>query len=180
MSCVKRRKTHVFIILTSRSFRTNSPSALSSQCPRPNLWESWQSNIFGFCEEKSAFLSSRLAAFTFAWIFSPLGEPRFRLSAFESTFTWKWDTVLKDTNLPSNGHENAAFCVLLPAVGARSNGGRARYIIESKVQWKPFWLATLQYPQNSHLVGRQFSVYYDVCARPKFLLFSKTAQCYET
>ena len=26
----------------------------------------------------------------------------------------------QNTNLPSNGHENAAFCVLLPAVGARS------------------------------------------------------------
>ena len=78
-------------------------------------------NFFRFFEEKSAFLSSRLAVFTFAWIFSPLGDPRFRLSAFESTFPWKWDTVLQNTNLPSNGHENAAFCVLFPAVGARSN-----------------------------------------------------------
>ena len=52
MSCVKRRKTHVFIILTSRSFRTNSPFALSSQCPRPNLWESWQSKFFWFLRRK--------------------------------------------------------------------------------------------------------------------------------
>ena len=50
----------------------------------------------------------------------PLGDPRFRLSAFESTFTWKRDTVLQNTNLPSNGHENAAFCVLFLAMGARS------------------------------------------------------------
>ena len=42
VSCVKRRPTHVFIILTSRSFRTNSPFALSSRCRRLNLWESWQ------------------------------------------------------------------------------------------------------------------------------------------
>ena len=33
------------------------------------------------------------------------------------------------------------------------NGGRAYYIIESKVQWKPFWLATQQYPQNDWLGG---------------------------
>ena len=51
----------------------------------------------------------------------PLGDPRFRLSALESTFTWKWDTVLQNTNSPCNGHENTAFRVLFPAVGARSN-----------------------------------------------------------
>ena len=33
------------------------------------------------------------------------------------------------------------------------NGGRAHYIIESKVQWKPFWLATQLYPQNDWLGG---------------------------
>ena len=33
------------------------------------------------------------------------------------------------------------------------NGGRAHYIIESKVQWKPFWLATQQYPENDWLGG---------------------------
>ena len=37
MSCVKRRQTHVFIILTARSFRKNSPFALTSQCRRLNL-----------------------------------------------------------------------------------------------------------------------------------------------
>ena len=32
--------------------------------------------------------------------------------------------------------------------------GRAHYTIESKVQWKPFWLATqLKYPQNDWLGG---------------------------
>ena len=34
------------------------------------------------------------------------------------------------------------------------NGGRAHYIIESNVQWKPFWLATQQYPQNDWLGGK--------------------------
>ena len=33
------------------------------------------------------------------------------------------------------------------------NGGRAHYIIESKVQWKPFWLAIQQYPENDWLGG---------------------------
>ena len=40
---------------------------------------------------------------------------------------------------------------LLKLPGA--NGGRAHYIIESKVQWKPFWLANQQYPQNDWLGG---------------------------
>ena len=30
----------------------------------------------------------------------------------------------------------------------------AHYIIETKVQWKPFWLATQQYPQNDWLGGK--------------------------
>ena len=33
------------------------------------------------------------------------------------------------------------------------NGGRAHYVIESKVQWKLFGLATQQYPQNDWLGG---------------------------
>ena len=74
MSCVNWRQTHVFIILASRSFRTISAFALSSQCRRLNLWESLQSKTFGFCEEKSAFLSSRLATFTFAWNSPPPSE----------------------------------------------------------------------------------------------------------
>ena len=37
--------------------------------------------------------------------------------------------------------------VLLP------NGGRAHYVIESNVQWQPFWLATQQYPRNDWLGG---------------------------
>ena len=45
------------------------------------------------------------------------------------------------------------------------NGGRANYVIESKVQWKPFWLATQLYPQNDW-TGWQFPVYYDKCAWP--------------
>ena len=32
------------------------------------------------------------------------------------------------------------------------NGGRAHYVIESKVQWQPFWLYTQQY-QNDWLGG---------------------------
>ena len=29
-----------------------------------------------------------------------------------------------------------------------NNGGRVHYVIVSKIQWKPFWLATQLYPQN--------------------------------
>ena len=35
--------------------------------------------------------------------------------------------------------------------GLYFNGGRAHYIIESKVQWKPFCRATQQYPQDDWL-----------------------------
>ena len=38
------------------------------------------------------------------------------------------------------------------------NEGRAHYIIVSKVQWKPLWLATQQYPQNDW-TGWQFTSY---------------------
>ena len=41
------------------------------------------------------------------------------------------------------------------------NGDCAHYIIESKVQWKPFWLATQQYPQNDWLGGNfQYTMTY--------------------
>ena len=36
-----------------------------------NLWESWQPKTFGLCEEKNAFLISRLAAFTLSRISPP-------------------------------------------------------------------------------------------------------------
>ena len=65
----------------------------------------------------------------------PVGDPRFRLSAFELAFTWKWDPVLESTNLPSNDNENAAFCVLFHAVGARSKRGptdRRKTVRESR------------------------------------------------
>ena len=39
------------------------------------------------------------------------------------------------------------------ATESQTNGGRAHYVIESKVQWKPFWLATFLYPQNDWLGG---------------------------
>ena len=42
----------------------------------------------------------------------------------------------------------------LQLLGCSDNGGRAHYIIESKVQWKPFSLATQQYPKNDWLGGK--------------------------
>ena len=45
-----------------------------------------------------------------------------------------------------------------------TNGGRAHYIIESRVQWKPFWLATQQYPQNDWPGGKfPFTMMYTHC-----------------
>ena len=124
LSCVKRRPTHVFIILTSRSFRTNSPFALSSTMSTTKPLRKLAIYFF------FVFSKKRVLFWTRVWLrlrlresSPPLGDPRFRLSAFESTFPWKRDTVHQNTNLPSNGHENAAFRVLFPAVGARSNGG---------------------------------------------------------
>ena len=43
--------------------------------------------------------------------------------------------------------------VTLVALKLARNRGRAHYVIESKVQWKPFWLAIQQYPQNDWLGG---------------------------
>ena len=34
------------------------------------------------------------------------------------------------------------------------NGACAHYIMLSKIQWKPFWLATQQYPENDWLGGK--------------------------
>ena len=46
------------------------------------------------------------------------------------------------------------FIITLPSTALSAlEGGRAHYIIESKVQWKPFRLATQQYPQNDWLGG---------------------------
>ena len=53
---------------------------------------------------------------------SPLRNPFFRLSAFEFAVTCRWDLMLQNTALPSNGHVNAEFCLLFNAMGARSVG----------------------------------------------------------
>ena len=45
-----------------------------------------------------------------------------------------------------------------------SEWGRANYVMVSKPQWKPFWLATQLYLQNDW-AGWHFHVYYDVCAQ---------------
>ena len=116
LSFMTIRKTHVFIILVFRSFPVTSPFGSSSQCRRPNRWESQQPitfRFFRFCKEKIAFLNSRLAAFTVLRPPPPPPRrPRFRLSSrFSETRT---------TTLPSNGHENAAFSGLFHGVGARS------------------------------------------------------------
>ena len=51
--------------------------------------------------------------------------------------------VVMDVSIVSALHREDFSC----------NGGCVHYIIESKVQWKPFWLATQQYPQNDWLGG---------------------------
>ena len=56
-------------------------------------------------------------------------------------------------------------CVLLTQPKPRlHNGGRVHYVMLSRIQWKPFWLATQLYPQNDW-TGWQNGVNYDVCAQ---------------
>ena len=86
------RKTHGFIILVFRSFPVTSPFRSSSQCRRPNRWESQQPITFRFCKEKIAFLNSGWAAFTFAYPSPPphptLVDPVF---VWVSVYMWKRD-----------------------------------------------------------------------------------------
>ena len=35
------------------------------------------------------------------------------------------------------------------------NGGRAHYVMVSRIQWKPFWLTAQLYPQNDWLGGKK-------------------------
>ena len=50
---------------------------------------------------------------------------------------------------------------------SHSNGACAHYVMVSKIQWKPFWLATQQDPQNDWN-GWQNGVNHDVLARAPF------------
>ena len=52
-----------------------------------------------------------------------------------------------------------------------SQWGRAHYVMVSRIQWKPFWLATQLYPQNDW-TGWQNGVNNDVCAQAPFRLSS--------
>ena len=47
---------------------------------------------------------------------------------------------------------------------ALTNGGRAHYVMVSKIQWTPYWLATQLYPPNDW-TGWQNGVNDDVCAQ---------------
>ena len=71
-------------------------------------------------------------------------------------FFWKvLDKYENDTTfvrMPSDDHLGDAKMSKKRHL-ASSNGGRAHYIIESNIQWKPLWLATQQYPQNDWLGG---------------------------
>ena len=79
--------------------------------------------LFVFAKKRALFWTRVWLRLRLRGSSPPVGDPRFRLSAFDLAFTWKWDPVLESTNLPSNGHENAAFWVLFHAVGARSYPG---------------------------------------------------------
>ena len=54
--------------------------------------------------------------------------------------------------------------VVLACGHPQSNGGSAHYAMVSKIQWKPFWLATQLYPENDR-TGSQNGVNDDVCAQ---------------
>ena len=53
---------------------------------------------------------------------------------------------------------------------APSNGGCVHYVMVSNFQWKPFWLATQQDPQN-YWTATQNGVNYDVFIQAPFSLF---------
>ena len=56
-----------------------------------------------------------------------------------------------------------------------SNGACAHYVMVSKIQWKPFWLATQLYPQKDW-IGWQNGVNYDVCTQARLQKRSDKAQ----
>ena len=56
----------------------------------------------------------------------------------------------------------------------RTNGACAHYVMVSKFQWKPFWLATQQDPQNDW-TATQNPVNYDVFAQAPFVSLT---QCF--
>ena len=53
------------------------------------------------------------------------------------------------------------------------NESRAHYVMVSKIQWKPFWLATQLYPQNDW-TGWQNGVNDDVCRQALLQTSQKT------
>ena len=46
--------------------------------------------------------------------------------------------------------------------------GGAHYVMVSRIQWQPFWIATQLCPQNDW-TGWQFCAHYDTCVQPPFL-----------
>ena len=61
----------------------------------------------------------------------------------------------------------AAFMKSVPNVVCCGNGACAHYVMVSKFQWKPFWLATQRDPQNDW-TATQNRVNYDVFAQVPF------------
>ena len=77
------------------------------------------------------------------------------------------------------------FCLLVEKTGAKRyfvmwavlQWARAHYVIESKVQWKPFWLATQQYPQIDWLGGKfPYTMTYAHCPHKVICLFLLAVQ----
>ena len=80
---------------------------------------------------------------------------------------------LENTTEPESTSSSSMFKVLFVCIDRRDcttnqyNGGRAQYVLDSKNQWKPFWLATQLYPENDW-TGWQNGVNDDECAQAPF------------
>ena len=81
----------------------------------------------------------------------PMGESKFKASSFSAS-----PVCIDHTFYPALGPSSVIF--KLP------NGACAHYVMVSKFQWKPFWLATQRDLQNDW-TATQYRVNYDVFAQ---------------
>ena len=102
---------------------------------------------------------------------SPIHSMKFNLCLLLSVSRADWSSACISPAC-QNEYENSTNYPKCTSTSL-SNGACAHYVMVSKFQWKPFWLATQRDPQNDW-TATQKRVNYDVFAQAPFVLVTQS------
>ena len=121
---------------------------------------------FQVCKSRNRFSLSLSLSLSLSFSFSLSLSLSLSLSSSFVHFFLLLTFFLKNKTKKISFHQSK-FINLLHSLG--TNGACVHYVMVSKIQRKPFWLAAKLYPQNVW-TGCQFDVKYDIFAQAQSIL----------